>query len=66
MPTSEIEIRVKKLEKEVDLIKSRIDEPDWWKKITGTFAGDKAHETAMKLGRKYRSSQTAKNGNDNS
>jgi hypothetical protein len=66
MSTLELEIRVKKLENEVDLLKHRVEETVWWKKIAGTFANDKAHEEAMNLGREYRSSQNGENGNDNS
>ncbi len=65
MSTLELEIRVKKLENDIDLLKSRVEETDWWEKIAGSFASDKAHETAMNLGREYRLSQNSQNGNDN-
>ena len=62
MSTAELEIRLKRLEKEVDALKGRVGQGAWWKKIEGTFANDKAHDEAMALGRKYRASQTvAKN-----
>lgn len=61
MSTLELEIRVRKLESEVDLLKDRLEEADWWKKIAGSFAGDKAHRKAMNLGRDYRSSRNGEN-----
>ena len=30
--------------------------PKWWVQITGTFAGDPAHDESMRLGRKHRES----------
>jgi hypothetical protein len=58
MSTAELEIRLKRLEKEVDALKGRLGQGAWWKQITGSFANDKAHDEAMALGRKYRTSRT--------
>lgn len=57
MSSPELEIRVKKLEDEVDLLKHRIEQTAWWEKISGSFADDEAHEEAMRPGREYRSAQ---------
>ncbi len=67
MTTVELEIRVKNLESEVTLLKSRVEQTAWWEKIAGTFADDETHEEAMRLGREYRTAQkTAETENDNS
>jgi hypothetical protein len=66
---TELEIRVERLEHEVEVLKTRSGGNGWWKKIAGSFANDEGHDEAMKLGREYRSSQNAdlnKNGDDNS
>ena len=57
MSTAELEIRLKRLEKEVDALKGRVGQGAWWNTIKGTFANDKAHDEAMAMGRKYRASQ---------
>ncbi len=62
MSTLELEIRVKKLESEVSLLKHRIEQAAWWGKISGSCADDQAHEEAMRLGREYRSTQLDESG----
>lgn len=61
MTNTELEARVKNLESEVALLKTRAEQSAapaaWWDKITGTFKDDEAHEEAMRLGREYRSTQ---------
>lgn len=56
MSTAELEIRLKRLESEVDALKGRFGQGAWWKQISGSFANDKAHDEAMAMGRKYRTS----------
>jgi hypothetical protein len=52
------------LEAEVDRLKRKIDSNPaslpWWEKIAGTFAANSAYDEAMKLGREYRDSDSAK------
>ncbi len=62
MATMEIEIRVSALEAEVSTLKNKLTELErpqtaWWRKISGTFAGDADYNEAMRLGREYRLSQ---------
>ena len=59
---TEIETRISVLEKELSLLKNKFEkiekkELPRWKERMGTFAGDPAHEEAMRLGREYRLSQ---------
>lgn len=61
MAPIELETRLAVLEREVARLKSKVEGTDtadvpWWERVAGTFAGDQAHETAMKLGREYRAS----------
>ena len=71
MTTAELEMRVTCLEKEIVLLKDRVEQNaapvPWWEKIAGTFANNDAHEEAMRLGREYRLAQrpaaTEENGN---
>jgi hypothetical protein len=61
MTKSEIERRLVELESEVARLKevsgkSETGPSRWWEQIAGSFAGDPAHEDAMRLGRKYRMS----------
>lgn len=62
MSQTEIEKRLSDLEKEVAVLKQKIQKDEneklpWWKKRIGIFADDPAHEEAMRLGREYRLSQ---------
>ena len=62
MSNTELENRISALEKEVALLKSKIEKEEkskapWWKERIGIFADDPAHEEAMRLGREYRLSQ---------
>lgn len=62
MSNTELENRIAVLEKEVAVLKQKIEKDEkakepWWKQIVGTFADDPAHEEAMRLGREYRLSQ---------
>ena len=63
MTNIEIEKRIKTLEAEVALLKSKvakngdIPEVPWWKQRIGLFADNPAYEEAMRLGREYRLSQ---------
>ena len=62
MSNTELENRLSVLEKEVAVLKQKMEkekkpkEP-WWKQRMGMFADDPAHEEAMRLGREYRLSQ---------
>lgn len=53
MSTLELEIRVKRLEEQVDALRDQTGRA-WWRKIRGSFSNDPVHEQAMKLGRDYR------------
>ncbi len=62
MSQTEIEKRLSDLEKEVAVLKQKIQKEEkskeaWWKQRMGIFAADPAHEEAMRLGREYRVSQ---------
>jgi hypothetical protein len=62
MSQTEIEKRLSDLEKEVAVLKQKIEKEEnekipWWKQRMGIFADDPAHEEAMRLGREYRLSQ---------
>lgn len=62
MSNTELENRISALEKEVAILKQKIEKDEkskkpWWEEIAGTFADDPAHEEAMRLGREYRLSQ---------
>jgi hypothetical protein len=61
MTKSEIERRLVELDSKVARLKegggkAATEPPRWWEQIAGSFAGDPAHEEAMRLGRKYRQS----------
>ncbi len=65
MSQTEIEKRLSDLEKEVAVLKQKIQKEEnekipWWKQRMGIFADDPAHEEAMRLGREYRVSQREK------
>ncbi len=56
-----LEERVAILEAEINLIKSKVEDPNttakpWWEQITGTFADSPDYDKAMQLGKKYRES----------
>ncbi len=62
MSTTEMEIKIKALDAEIGLLKTKVnklekknsaDQP-WWDQIAGTFTDDKAYDEAMRLGREYR------------
>lgn len=59
MATSELELRVSALEKELAKLKEilakdgKSDLP-WWQQISGAFADDPLFDEAMRLGREYR------------
>ncbi len=62
MSNTEVEKRIAVLEKEVALLKQKIEKEEklkepWWKQIAGTFANDPIYDEAMRLGREYRLSQ---------
>lgn len=62
MSNVELESRVAALEKEVALLKSKIEKEEkskkpWWEKRIGIFADDPAYDEAMLLGREYRLAQ---------
>ncbi len=59
MATSELELRVSALEKELAKLKDKLVkdgtlELPWWEQISGTFANDPDFEEAMRIGREYR------------
>lgn len=56
MATRELELRVTSLEKEMGLLKAKLNIP-WWEKIAGTFDSDPTYDEAMALGRAYRDAQ---------
>lgn len=62
MSQTEIEKRLSDLEKEVAVLKQKIEKEEkskepWWNQIAGTFADDPMYDEAMRLGREYRLSQ---------
>ena len=62
MSQMEMETRISVLEKELSVLKSKIEKIEkkdlpWWDKIAGTFADNPAYDEAMRLGREYRLSQ---------
>ncbi|MGH9949941.1 MAG: hypothetical protein ACRD6X_22460 [Pyrinomonadaceae bacterium] len=65
MSTTEIETKIKALDAEIGLLKTKVNKLEkkntsvqpWWDKISGTFADDKAYDEAMRLGREYRLAQ---------
>jgi hypothetical protein len=61
MTDIKLERRLKELEKEVELLRKKVDTlatpQPWWDRIAGTFEKDPVYERAMKLGRKYRRAQ---------
>ncbi|MGQ0541371.1 MAG: hypothetical protein ACT4O9_05915 [Blastocatellia bacterium] len=72
MSQTEVESRIAALEKELNLLKAKVDKKAdkaekngerpstkhaWWKDHVGIFADDPAHEEAMRLGREWRESQ---------
>lgn len=69
MSQTEIEKRLSDLEKEVAVLKQKIQKEEnekipWWKQRMDIFADDPAHEEAMRLGREYRLSQREKYDDD--
>lgn len=58
MITTELELRVSTLEKELEKLKWKLAKEDksvpWWEKISGAFADDADFEEAMRIGREYR------------
>ena len=62
MRNTSVEGRIAILEREVADLKAKMGvlssngEP-WWQRVKGAFAGDKAFQKAMRLGRAYRRSQ---------
>lgn len=69
MVTTELELRVTAIEKELAKLKEKVSKEDesspWWEKISGTFANDPMFEEAMRLGREYRESLREDYDNDN-
>ncbi len=62
MTNKELEKRISALEKEVALLKNKIEKKEepkkhWWKEIAGTFADDPVYDEIVRLGREYRLSQ---------
>ncbi len=62
MTNTEVEERLAVLEKEVAVLKQKIEKEEkaklpWWEQIAGTFANDPIYDEAMRLGREYRLSQ---------
>ncbi len=59
--TANLEERVAILERELALIRSRVDQTGsgkpWWERIAGTFQNDPVYEEARQLGLQYRRSQ---------
>ncbi len=59
MSQTEIEKRLSDLEREVAVLRQKIEKEEkskepWWKQIAGTFADDPMYDEAMRLGREYR------------
>ena len=62
MSLKDLEKRVSSLEKEIEILKQKIEKDAkpktaWWKDHIGIFANDPAHEEATRLGREYRLAQ---------
>jgi len=62
MSNTELKNRLLVLEKEVAVLKQKMEKEEkpkepWWKQRIGVFADDPAHKEAMRLGREYRLSQ---------
>ena len=62
MLKAELEKRISVLEKEVALLKEKVEQENkpkkpWWEEIAGTFADDPMYDEAMRLGREYRLAQ---------
>lgn len=62
MSQTEMESRIRVLEQELEVLKSKFekiekDKAPWWEQRIGTFADDPMHEEAMRLGREWRKSQ---------
>jgi hypothetical protein len=62
MSLKDLEKRVSVLEKEVTLLKQKLEKYEkpkvaWWKEIAGTFADDPVYDEIIRLGREYRLSQ---------
>ena len=61
MADTKLEKRMAELEKEVAVLRKKIEaltgSKPWWERIAGTFQNDSIYERAMKLGRKYRRGQ---------
>ncbi len=71
MATSELELRVSALEKELAKLKEKLakdDKPEipWWQQISGVFANDPDFEEAMRIGREYRKNLKDFDEDDNS
>ena len=59
MATSELELRVSALEKEIAKLKEELTKEGksdlpWWQQISGAFAESEDFEEAMRIGREYR------------
>ena len=59
MATSELELRVSALEKEITKLKEKLAkegkiELPWWEKNSGAFAESEDFEEAIRIGREYR------------
>ena len=67
MASTEIEVRISVLEREVSTLKSKLTQFEqrpqtaWWQEISGSFANDADYDEAMRLGREYRLSQKERN-----
>ena len=61
MATASLEQRMAELEKELAVLRKKIEAltgtKPWWERIAGTFQNDRIYEQAMQLGRKYRRAQ---------
>lgn len=61
MSESELEQRLLKLERELEVLRAKVEQSPkllpWWERIAGTFHNDPAYKEAMELGRQYRQSQ---------
>lgn len=59
MSTSEIEVRLSALEREIATLKRKVDKGDgtdkpWWQNISGKFSESENFEEAERIGREYR------------